>query len=542
MEILEHRYPLHLPLARDYVESFSTVSDFFDFDPNVPDHYIQRLQTLKLTQLKCDRTKLVEVLKVYNVEVGNHIKALEQIDRLQDPNSVVVIGGQQPGIFTGPLYTIHKIMTILTISQREEARLGVPVIPVFWIAGEDHDWDEVNHVYALSPNHTLQKMTLPRHVQKRTSISHIPYIPQEVEQLLDRYFAFLPRTEYTADLRHQIHEAIYASSSYSHFFARLLVSLFGEEGLVLVDSADERLRAIEGDMFAQIISQNEEIAHDLQLRSEEVLRRGYTPQVESKIENANLFMYIDGERHAVKRHGEGFRLRHQNIVFSKDELIKKAHEEPQMFSCNVVTRPLMQEYLFPVLAFVGGPGEISYWALYRNIFHRLGMQMPIIVPRITITLMERHVQKLAEMYDLTFEQLIYELDRYKTLWLQNQDDYEVFPQFQKVKEEIAKLYAPLQQKLALIDPTLVKLSEKNLHILQDQVHYLERKTKQHMELKHDVVMKQFDRTKISILPNGHPQERVHNIFAFLNQYGYDWWNAFKRLKFDVNGLHKEVRI
>ncbi len=541
MEIREHRLSFHLPLARDYVEKFSSVAELYDYDPHREESTFERYQQLQEQSLRCDRMQLLEVLRLYNNQINNHPNAMAQIERLGNLDSVVVIGGQQPGILTGPLYTIYKVITLLSLAKREEARLGVPVVPVFWIAGEDHDWDEVNHVFLITSEDRIQKERLTTRVNNKASISHIPFDREVVKQHIDQFLDQQLRTEHTALLREQLYHEIEASSSYGHFFARLIVTLFGEDGIVLIDSVDPNLRSIEGEMFRKLLKENRVISQLLLEASEEVTRRGYTPQVESKHEHANLFVYQNGERNALDLQGEHYQLRSTNEFLDIEQLIRLAESDPARYSCNVVTRPLMQEYLFPVLAFVGGPGEISYWGLYRRIFHHMGMRLPIIYPRITMSLVERHVQKLQESFDLSFDDL-QTLDKYKEGWLASQDDSNRAELFSQVIEGIQQVYEPLQKDLAAFDSSLEAISKQNLVRILDQVAFLERKTRDALEKRHQAVLFQFDRAQRSLMPNGGPQERTLNLYSYINKYGFEWWNRFKKQSFTVNGLHKEVRI
>lgn len=541
MEIREHSVSFHLPLARDYVENFASVAELFDYNPYNDTSTEGRYQQLQAQHLRCNREQLIDVLRQYNERIGNTPQAFSQLERLADPRSVVVVGGQQPGIMTGPLYTVHKVITILTLAKQEEARLGVPVIPVFWIAGEDHDWDEVNHVYVATDSR-IKKHTIGTRLTKKASISHIPFDSAEVRNYIDKFMDAGLRTEYTNSLRERLHHELQASSSYSDFFARLIVLLFGEEGIVLVDSADASLRSLEGEMFRAILQHNVSISDLLQEASNEVIRKGYTPQVESKHNHANLFIYKDGERVALDRAEDHYVIRNSNDQLTQQELIDLTYTSPSSFSCNVVTRPLMQEYLFPVLAFVGGPGEISYWALYRRIFEIFGMRMPLLVPRITMSLVERHVQRLAEEHQLSFADLNDNIDARREQWLSEQEHSNNEHLFVHVKQEIRSLYASLRQELQAIDAQLPALSDSNLSRILDEVAYLERKTRESVERKHEAVLSQYERAKQALTPTGKPQERIYNIFSYINLYGFSWWQSFKKLPFVVNGQHKEIQL
>jgi bacillithiol biosynthesis cysteine-adding enzyme BshC len=540
MEIREHRISFHLPLARAYVEDFPSVSNLYDYDPNHPDSYIERLHHLRNTSGRCNRDRLVNALMQYNKRIGNHLNSIKLIEKLNYHDAVVVVGGQQPGILTGPLYSVYKVMTLLQLAKREEQRLGVPVIPVFWIAGEDHDWDEVNHIHVPDGEWSIRKQRITNLVTGKRSISHIEIRREEWTDFVSRFMASHPSSEYAETIERELMELLEEGSSLSELFARTFVSWFGEHGLVLVDSAAPELRSLEGELFAQIIERNDQITRLLVSAMEQVQQMGYPPQVDANKEHANLFFYFDGERLPIDKQEHRFYLRNGMLSWSREDLLELASTHPHLFSCNVVTRPLMQEFLFPVLAFVGGPGEISYWGLYREIFHLFGYKMPIIIPRLSITLIERHVQKLTDRYGLTFLELINKLDEKKNEWLKSQEDYDYSEKFQLIRAEITKLYRPVMEILPKIEKGLLHLSEQNLKRILDQVTYLEKKTSRSLENRYRATLSRFERAKASVIPDGKPQERIYTPYTFIIRYGMDWWKSFISLPLEVNNTHKEI--
>src|SRR5699024_4306531 len=204
---------------------------------------------------------------------------LQQIERLREENSVVVIGGQQAGLLTGPLYTIHKIISIIKYAKEQEARLNIPVVPVFWIAGEDHDYDEINHIYTTADNE-LNKRIIEQEEWQKKSVSHIPLDQSLTEKWVKQVFHDLTETEYTRDLSAGIMQHVKQSDSFVDFFARLIFQLFADDGIVLIDSANEQLRYLESEVFIQLIHQQTEITNAIVDRAQKIHYEGHDVQVD----------------------------------------------------------------------------------------------------------------------------------------------------------------------------------------------------------------------------------------------------------------------
>lgn len=539
MEIVEHRIPFSLPFARLYMEEFEKVSSFFDYDPGRDEDYFVRMRELRDSP-HVDRFRLVEALADYNRRVGNE-RALPQLDRLLRPEAVVVIGGQQPGLLTGPLYTVYKVLTILAVAKREEERLKVPVIPVYWIAGEDHDWDEVGHVY-LPHGEGIEKLRLAHPGNERASISHVHLSSDALSRFVESFFSYHPITLHTAGVKKKLLQAAEESKTLSHFFARLLVTLFPDEGLILFDSADSVFRRLEGEMFRRFLSSPELLSDPLERSKEKVRELGLKPQIESEKDSAHLFIYENGGRILLEQDGEEYRSKRIKRGWKREELLRLTEEEPERFSCNVVTRPLMQEYLFPVLSFIAGPGEISYWGLLREVFHAFQLKMPIIIPRMGMTLVERTVHKLYERMGLEFRDFLLRPEEALSDWVKKQDQLGLEDRIRGLSEEIDRLYQPILKDLFQVDAGLGRFGEKNLAILMKQVERLKRRIEQTLIVKDQELFRQFMVAKQLLLPNDHPQERVFTPFTFINRYGWEWWESFRRLPFAPNSLHKEVRL
>lgn len=303
-------------LMADYRDQKNAIRQFFDYNPFIS--YEQRITDLKKRDF--DREHLTDVLKALNQGWNAPASTFENIKRLQRDDSVVVIGGQQAGLLTGPMYTMNKIISIIQFARQQEKELSIPVIPVFWIAGEDHDFEEINHIY-LPEKEQMKKHKLKTQLINKASVSHMPIDKSACSEWVDQLFTNLNETKYTKTLYDRIINRLDQSESYTDFFANLLFQLFEEEGLVLIDSAHPEVRKLEKFHFTQLIKNQPEISEGVFNASEELKQNGYALSLESDVNNGNLFYHKDNERILLIRDEEGnWKGKQGEVILSTDEL------------------------------------------------------------------------------------------------------------------------------------------------------------------------------------------------------------------------------
>jgi len=510
------------PLANDYIQGSPRLSGRYHGHPRDEAAWASRLEYLARKPLAADRGQLADALVAYNRNVANHEAALRHAELLRSPDTVVVIGGQQPGLFSGQLLVIYKAITIIRQAREAEQRLGRRVVPVFWIAGEDHDIAEVDHIHVLRPDLSVHKLQLARSDQERISISHRPILREQWEQAIRSLAGELPDTDAKAGYIRQLSAICEESRTLSEAFARILAWLFGPAGLVLIDSAHPSIRSLETAMWKQLIASNDQLREAYVRAAEELAAAGYTPQADVHPDGANLFYYHQGKRLLLYRKGEAYADRQGLVALSQDQLLAIAEQEPEQLSNNVLTRPLMQDYLFPVLAAVLGPGEIAYWGQLKEAFETLDMRLPLLVPRACYTLLEPSDQKTMERFGLTIEDALYRLREKRDAWLGSQETFDVERAFADVEAAVRSAYEPLIASAGKVSPVMKALGETNLARIIEQVHYYRGRIEKEIAGKHEVGLRQFDRLGASLMPTGVPQERVYNVFAYLNRYGEGW--------------------
>ncbi|WP_044893864.1 bacillithiol biosynthesis cysteine-adding enzyme BshC [Bacillus alveayuensis] len=542
MEMVEISLPSVTPLATDYIKSLFPVNVGFDYD--IYDHHVFKRRLNDLKERTFPRQKLVEHLLNYHEKFTVSEKTLDNIHRLLDPASVVVIGGQQAGLLTGPLYTIHKIISILTLAKQQEKVLNVPVVPVFWIAGEDHDIAEVNHVY-VTENGKIQKKTYPYTFSEKRMVAELPIEKKRCFEWVKEIVETYGETDVTNQLLSFIEESLEETETFVDFFASLILRLFASGGLVVVNAADPQLRAIERDFFEQLLNRHHEITKLVLAHQEKLNELGYKKTLDVQPQSVHLFYHHDGERLLLEYDDQvhQFHSKKREVSFTYEELVSLVQTKPQLFSNNVVTRPLMQEYLFPTLAFIAGPGEIAYWAELKQAFSLFEFKMPPVVPRLNITIVERSVHTDIEEVGLTVPAVLQGgVEQAKENWLRHQHNYPLEELFANAKANIEEIHRPLREIGMEIDRGLADLLAKNAHFLQSQIDFLQQTLKRRLEQKYETELRKFARIEMALVPNQEPQERIWNVFYYMNKYGLDFVDRLLRLDYRWNGMHKIVYI
>ncbi|WP_438351630.1 bacillithiol biosynthesis cysteine-adding enzyme BshC [Paenibacillus sp. FA6] len=529
-------------LADDYIHHYEKVVPLYGEDYHCDQTWSDRVKWLDDTEdRRVNRHALVEILKEYNEKHNSHDAVHTSLYMLEKPGTLVVTGGQQSGLFTGSMLVIYKAITVIQTARDAERRLNRPVVPVFWIAGEDHDWDEVNHTYLKSEEmQQSSKLMLHKYMASRTSVSYTPVSPQEWDQAMKSLADVLPDSDVKGEILAKIQHSTNTSDNLSDAFAKHLGDIFGEYGLVLLDSADHRLRKLEAPVFQSMIEQNEELSRAYRSSADQITSLGYKLQADVSDEGANLFYLHNGNRLLLLKQDGKFMDRKGLVSFTQEQLLEVLQNHPERFSNNVLTRPIMQDSLFPVLGCVLGQGEIAYWAITRQAFEIMGLKMPILLPRMSFTLLDRTELKYMEKYALSFQDVQYHLQGRREQWLSEQDSLQIDQKFAEARKAFEQLYEPLIDDLRMLQKGLYTLGQSNKGKIIDQISYLERKSKEALEQRHDAELRQWDRIGASLFPNGKPQERVYNVYQYLNHYGLSLIRDLMNITVDYSEEHRVI--
>ncbi|WP_405115908.1 bacillithiol biosynthesis cysteine-adding enzyme BshC [Paenibacillus sp. FSL K6-1217] len=541
MNVVPEPLPGGSALASDYIHHYDTVGHLYGGDFRSRESRAERADWLDRTgSLRADRAGVVSYLRSYNGKHNTHEAVLHSLELLEQPETLVVTGGQQSGLFTGPLFVVYKAITVIQAAREAAAQLGRPVVPLFWIAGEDHDWDEVNHTYVLNRTGEIAKIKLDKGEGPRSSVSDIKVDAESWLQAVAQLDGLLQDSEFKPQLMELVTAASTGAGNMTEAFAKLMGALFGKFGLILLDSADPALRRLEAPMFASMIERNDELETAYLAAAERITDSGYELQADVTPGNANLFYIHEGARLLLHKAEGRFADRKATVSFSRSELLELLESHPERFSNNVLTRPLMQDYILPVLATVLGQGEMAYWAIPHQAFKVMDGQMPLIIPRMSFTVIEGTLRKHMDKYGLSFTDVQAGLDDKRKAWLSAQDELKLEDKFEEIKTAFAGMYDPLIEQLGSIQAGLLKLGGNNKDKIIDQISFLQAKALDAMEKQNEAALRQWERIELSLMPLGKLQERVYNIMYYLNRYGLEWLEELMAVPADYSGTHRII--
>lgn len=538
MKLEQISLPVNNKILVDYWRDEAPIHQFFDYQYN-DEAFNERANYL--TNKKYDAKELARVIRQYMSKFGLTKQVEVHLQELA-AGAVVIVGGQQSGVLTGPLYSVYKAITVILLAKQQREQLKQPVVPMFWVAGEDHDLEEINHTFTIT-DAQVKKRGYSERSRRKTMASTTKLNKEAMDKFVRTVFHDFGETVHTEGLLQNVLVHLEGSETFTDFFAALMNDLFKNHGLLMIDAADESFRQYERDYFVEIIEHSESIAQLVVAQEAKLAAMGYGTPIEASVENANLFYVEDGERFLLERKGTYFTNVLAHVKLTKDELIELAQNAPEKLSNNVVTRPLMQEMALPVLAFVGGPGELAYWATLKDAFTELQLQMPIFAPRLNVTLKTTQVDMLLVQHDMQAVQVMDgELIMRKEAFIASVQDEQASHQLAHMEQTMLAQYEQLETHLVSEGLQLDKVMAKNKAYHVQQLQYLQQKIAEQVAVKHEVTIRQYDTLQAELLPNGGWQERVYSPYQYMNSYGDTLVDDLLQLGLVINTQHNVVSL
>jgi bacillithiol biosynthesis cysteine-adding enzyme BshC len=468
-----------------------------------------------------DRKRLVDMLLTYNRILGCSPQSEVQLNKLREQNAVAVLCGQQAGLLSGPLYTVYKAAMAVKLAARLEKELSRPVVPVFWIAAEDHDFSEANHCYVLDQDSSPQRLQLELEHEGQP-VGRLKLTDEAGQAVLDGLTQYVPQTEFTADVLSWLQQAREGSETPAEWFGRIMTRLFAEQGLVIFNPLLPEARKLAAPIFQKAVQKREEIQVALASREAGLRAEGYRLQVERE-EDAGFLMLMEPRRTALYFRKGRYTVRDESITHSEEELLQLAKNAPEMLSPNVLLRPLVQDYIFPTVAFIPGPGETAYFAQGTSLYPVFEVEQPVLVPRAGLTLVEPRLARYIKKYGIRERELLRGLDESLEQELKRKNELDIDRVFDHLRSHLALEYDHLKRELGRLNPQLNTLADKNLQHVYGQVRYLEDKAREEYRKKNEVMIRHFTHLEQTLKPLGKLQERVFCILPFLLKYGPSFW-------------------
>jgi bacillithiol biosynthesis cysteine-adding enzyme BshC len=514
--ILFSEIPRTTKLFSDFLYDYSRVARFYSGAGRAGSPILETARAAGKRDF--DRGRVTDALERFNRRAGSPDLSFARIEALRKPGTVAVVTGQQAGLFTGPLYTIHKALTAIKLA-RCLTEAGVEAVPVFWIATEDHDYDEVNHCRLLDSEGRLREVRYeacerPPDVPVGR-ITLCPNISEKIGELV----ALLPDSEFKAGIERDLRESYVAGSGFGDGFASLLARLFRNHGVVLLDPMDDELRRAAAPLYRSAIDKSRDIAAALAKRSAELERAGYHAQIHVSADMVPLFMLEKGRRVALVDQGDRFVLKGLDRSYTKEELLSLVSSRPELFSPSVALRPVVQDFLLPTAAYIGGPAEIAYFAQLGAVYETLDRPLPCVLPRASITIKEPRHQKVLEKHGLRLQDFYDGLHPVVKKVVEQGIDREtanIFADTERVfKEQLDKLESALRQS----DRTLAASLDRTREKVHYQVDHLRTRFVHASAHREEATYRQLERAFVTLYPDKNLQERELNVYSFLSRYG-----------------------
>ena len=444
-------------------------------------------------------------------------RARAKLERITGGEGFFVQTGQQAGLFGGPLYTIHKILSAIRLAERAEQQLGVPVAPLFWIAADDHDFAEVNHAYVLTQQHELQRLELrdgraPGSMHNRLLGGEIETLHAELQQLL-------PDTDFAHELTGFLAQAYRADRSVAEAFGKLIGFLFDRFGLLLTSSAHPTVKRLAAPMLSYEPAHAEPHEDAVNNQTQRLVARGYHEQVPVRSDAANVSYEDEHGRDRLMRMGGDWELSRSKLRQAGVDIANLLHEHPERFSANVLLRPVVASAVFPTLAYVGGPAEISYFAQIGCLFAAHGVPMPLVVPRLGVEIVEYKVQKVLDKFRLAPRDVREPFDRLVTRVVRQEVPAEITAAIDTLRDQLTAGYGRLVEAASQIDPTLRGPLESARNAGHQKLADMDKKIVRHLKRRNAVELAQLQRAAANLYPLGQPQERVIGIATYYARYG-----------------------
>jgi bacillithiol synthase len=499
-------------LVGRYLSGDSEVLPFFSGDPFRLESYRRRWAEVGEQQTRKQRETAAAALHPTSE------RARQRLARFVDQGGAVVTTGQQAGLFTGPLFTLYKALTAVRLADRLERTLGVAVLPVFWTASEDHDWAEVDHTYIIDRQNSLQRISVSSTEARPLPMSERTF-GSEIETTVGDLAHHLAEQEHGRLVAQLVRDTYQPGRSVAAAFRRLIAELLAPFDVLITDAADPALKEASLPVLSHEVlssARHEGILRDTADRLAKLDAPVQVPILDSA---SNVFLRTAHGRERLLRSPRGWLARDSGARLTMDELEHILSAEPSRFSPNVLLRPIVESTVFPVLAYVAGPGEISYFAQLRGLFEAHGTSMPLVYPRASVVLFEPEVQKYLDQTGLTVADL--GTPRHVLLRRHSRGSMPepIGSALAELRADVVTRFDHLANLSAEIDPTLRSVlgARRNRALLI--VREAETKILRSLSRSHQLWQQHLDALLTHLKPLGSEQERVVNVLPYLATHG-----------------------
>lgn len=509
-------------LFLDYLYEFENVKEYFN-GRNFRDtaSFEGLFQSLSRPD-RPQRASVASIIRQQYASMKPSNLTRRNIEHLEEPNTIAVVTGQQLGIYGGPLYTFYKLITAIKLCNHlKEIYQDYNFVPVFWMEGDDHDFEEVRSFNILNLSNEIVQLSYDDKLPPETNRGSVgsQVFNSDIDALNKKLEEILRDNDFKHSLLRLLSSAYCEGRTFKQSFRQLLFSMFDEFGIVLFDPQLKEVKQLLKDIFRKEVLEFRKHTDTLVRRSAR-LDEIYHAQV--KVNPVNLFYHDDDGRYLLEPVDDVFRLKGKRRRFTADELLRLIDSSPERFSPNVLLRPVCQDYLFPTAFYVAGPSEVSYFAQLIPLYEFFGVTQPLLYPRSSATILEQGIKNVLEKYNLTYTDLFHDMDRLHERVLKSLTMTETDAEFERTLRTMGEAMDSLSQKLSQIDKTLTDSVEKTREKMLQGVELLKNKAVAAEKKKHESMIRQLTKASNNLYPNSNLQERELNFIYFAHKYGLDF--------------------
>lgn len=515
--------PLFSSRDKAYIEETLALQPFYKY-PVTLESFADVLADKK--KEKIDRETLVEVLRRQHNGLNAPVVVNDNIDKLLNENTFTIVTAHQPSLFTGPLYYIFKIISAINLTQKLAATYpAYEFVPIFISSGEDHDFEEVNHLH-------LFNKTLTWESGETGPVGHMK--TESLRPVLEELKSILGESDWASKIYQVIENTHSGKENYARAAFELAHELFKSDGLVVLNTNDAALKKL----FTPIIKEEifEQVSQPLvEATFEELGKAGFPSQATPR--EINFFYLQKNIRERIVLENEQYKVLNTSLSFSKSEMENEIEEHPERFSPNVIMRPIYQELILPNLAYVGGGGEIAYWLERKSQFAHFGINFPMLVRRDSALWLDGATVKKMNKANLQLEDLWKDTDVLIREYISKFGNVEI--SLAKERATLQSIFEEIAAKAKTTDPSLEKyvLSE---HAKADKsIDQIETRLLRAEKQSNENAISQIRSVKEKLFPNNGLQERYDNFLPYYLKYGEDF---FKTLKEHFDPLDKKLKV
>lgn len=460
---------------------------------------------------------LADLLEAEWARFGGSEAAKNNIGLLRN-GARAVVTGQQVALFGGPLLTLLKAATAIARAKEATSATGIPHVPIFWMASEDHDLAEVDQV-ALLTKTSVETLRAHFRTAYAVPVGSVAIGP-EIEAVLEQATELLSYAPITETLRECYAPVEGERPTLALAFGRLMAQIFADQGLIVMDAASRGFHALGASTLRRAIEDAETLQARLVERSKELVDAGFHSQVLVNESGTLLFLLDDqtGERVALRRTAEKA-WKAGGRVYTTSELLQILESAPERLSPNALLRPVFQDTLLPTAAYIGGPAEIAYFAqseiLYRAILHRV---TPVL-PRLSATLLEPAIAKVMDKDEVQLPDAFTSADELAHRLGARSMPIEAKRRLSGVGNAVEEELSALIGYLSGMDESLGRSAEVSASKMRYQLNRLRRMSATFQLQKEASIRRHAEAIVLNVFPNGHPQERVIAGIWYVAQYG-----------------------